>query len=261
MKTSLTGGELSVLKEKKLIVFDLDGTLAESKSGMDSQMAGLMRRLLNEKMVAVISGGRYEQFERQFLKSLKCPKSFYARLFLFPTSSTSFYRYLNGWKKVYAENLTSAEKRKILSAFKGVFAKVRYAEPSRTYGVVIEDRETQITFSALGQKAPVGEKKKWHEKNNRLRLRMMNILKKSLPEFEVRVGGLTSIDVTRKGIDKAYGIRQIEKHLGVSRKEMLFVGDALYPGGNDYAAVKTGVDWVQVSGPGETKKVIQKIIR
>ena len=60
MKTSLTGGELSVLKEKKLIVFDLDGTLAESKSGMDSQMAGLMRRLLNEKMVAVISGGRYE---------------------------------------------------------------------------------------------------------------------------------------------------------------------------------------------------------
>ena len=74
-------------------------------------------------------------------------------------------------------------------------------------------------------------------------------MQKELPAFEVRRGGLTSIDVTQKGIDKAYGVRQIEKVLKIPIKEMVFIGDALYPGGNDAAAKKTGVQTIATKRP------------
>ena len=47
---------------KKLIVFDLDGTLAESKSSVDSEMSALLYDLLAVVKVAVISGGDWPQF-------------------------------------------------------------------------------------------------------------------------------------------------------------------------------------------------------
>ncbi len=248
------------LREKELIVFDLDGTLAESKSAMDAEMASLLQDLLEQKKVAVISGGRFSQFQKQFLGSLHCPPALLERLFLFPTSSTTFYRFQDGkWKQVYAENLTDGEKQKIRRAFAEAFRATSYQQPAKVYGEVIEDRGTQITFSALGQEAPVAAKKKWNSEHD-VRDKLMEVLRSRLPEFEVRSGGLTSIDVTRKGIDKAYGIRQIVRHTGIPLERMLFVGDAIYPGGNDYAAVRTGIDYVRVAGPEETKAFIRAIL-
>jgi len=244
----------------KLVVFDLDGTLAPSKSHIDSIMAKLLSQLLTVAKVAVISGGRYSQFQEQFLSRLTIASNLKHNLFLFPTTATSFFRYRVGWRKVYAHNLTLREKQKIKRAFHEVFGANNYSQPTHHYGQIIEDRDTQITFSALGQKAPVSAKEKWNKKYNSLRLVLRRELQKLLPEFEVRSGGLTSIDVTKKGIDKTYGIRQIEKHLKIPRSVMLFVGDAIYIGGNDYAAVKTGVRYLKVDSPKETKKFIQAFV-
>lgn len=55
---------------KKLIVFDLDGTLAESKSSLDAEMSRLLYDLLAIVKVAVISGGDWPQFEKQFVANL-----------------------------------------------------------------------------------------------------------------------------------------------------------------------------------------------
>ena len=90
---------------------------------------------------------------------------------------------------------------------------------------------------------------------------MIEILKEYIPEFEIRTGGTTSIDVTRKGIDKAYGIMQMEKHLGIPRKEMVFVGDDLGPGGNDAPVIATGVEIIEVTGPEHTKRIIRSMIK
>lgn len=262
---------------KKLIVFDMDGTLTPSKSPMKKDMVRLLAKLLEKIPVAVIGGGRYEQFRRQFVGKARFKKKLLKKLFLFPTSSTAFYRWRNGstkltaggWKKVYAYELSRDVKKKIFKAFREVFGETGYKRPDKVYGKVIENRGTQITFSAVGQgvvdvlgaKRGVRIKEDWKKKNNKLRLRMAKLLAKKLPDLEVRVGGLTSIDVTKKGIDKAYGIRQIEKVLRVKIKDMLFVGDAIFPGGNDYAVVRTGVDYILVSGPAETKKFIQFLIK
>ena len=247
------------LSKKDLIVFDLDGTLTESKAPMKSDMARTLARLLREKKVAVIGGGSYEQFRKQFIGHLDIPQEELKKIFLFPTTSTSFYRYHRGWKKIYRKVLSSGEKRKIMSAFTLAFQKTGYRHPAKRWGKVIEDRGSQITFSALGQKAPVKAKEAWNKKCD-VRPPLMKIMQKQLPGFEVRRGGLTSIDVTHKGIDKAYGIRQIKKVLSIPIQKMIFIGDALYPGGNDYAAKRTGVQCIAVRGPADTKKIIKKIL-
>lgn len=257
------------LTNKKLIIFDLDGTLTESKAPMDARTSALLNRLLLKKKVAVIGGGKYEQFQRQFLAKLKAPKSLLKNLFLFPTTSTSFYRSSGGkWKLVYSDYFSPAQKKKIIRAFQIAFKKNDYVEPKKAYGKIIEDRGSQITFSAIGQDAPkspkeyeiyLEAKKRWNREND-IRPQMMKTMKKYLPEFEVKSGGLTSIDVTKKGIDKAYGVRQIKRALGIQIKDMVFIGDALYLGGNDYAARKTGVRCIQVSGPKETHKIVKALL-
>src|SRR3989344_5440016 len=222
-------------KEAKLVIFDLDGTLTESKSDMDVEMAGLLEKLLEKKMIAVIGGGKYELFQKQLLARLNLPEELLKNLFLFPTTATSFYKYDAGnWRQVYALSFSEEEKKKIFDAFEKVFAELNY-HPEDVYWKVVEDRGSEITFSALGQNAPIDLKTEWKEEDAELKLKIVEILQKYLPDMEVRVAVFTSIDITRKGIDKEYGIRQVEKYLGISIKDMLFVGDSLFSGGNDSA--------------------------
>jgi len=254
-------------KNKKLIVFDLDGTLVETKSSLDLEMARLLGQLLEQKQVAVISGTKYEIFRENFVDKLKCSKELFRNLFLFPVTAASFYRHNGEWEKVYSEELSEKEKLEIKNAFKNAFEEIGYKEPEKVYGEIIEDRGAQITFSALGQdvvkvlgKEGVGLKKKWRDENQELKLKLVEALQKYLPNLEVRAAGYTSIDVTRKGIDKEYGIRQIKKHLGIPFSEMLFVGDALFKGGNDYPVFGIGVDCIGVNGPEDVKKIIKFLI-
>lgn len=249
------------LQDKKVIVFDLDGTLTKSKKNLDAAMAGLLCQLLDKKVVAVIGGAAFGQFQNQFLSFLKCQSETFKILFLFPTSGASFYRWEDkGWQKVYEEKLTANEKNKIEKAFQRALEEILYKHPSKVYGEIMEDRGSQITFSALGQEAPLKAKKQWSKTSDR-RQEIKKALEHFLPEFEVRLGGLTSIDVTRRGIDKAYGIRQIVKYLKVRKDDLLFVGDALYEGGNDFPVKKEGVETVTVTGPAETKKLVKFILK
>ena len=253
-------------RKKELVVFDLDGTLAKSKAVMDLEMSRLFAELLAVKKVAVIGGGKYGLFKTQLIVPLRqCPHKLLANLFLFPTTSTAFYRYDHGWKNVYTLDLSVRERERIKKAFHEVMKEAGYMPPEKVYGKVIEDRGTQITFSALGQEivARLGEKEgvrlkeKWRKENTAIKLKMAKMLAERLPEFEVHAAGFTSIDVTQKGIDKAYGVRQIEKYLRVPIRQMLFVGDALFRGGNDYAAKRERRSLCSVRGPEDTKGIIK----
>lgn len=251
-------------KFKKLIIFDLDGTLAYSKARMDEEMAlSLVGLLKANKMVAIISGGKYAQFQKQILPvfvDVGVGEEF-KNLFLFPTCGAAFYKY-NGenWNQVYAENLFTYEKNKIKDAFQVVFSKLNYQHPKKVYGEILEDRGTQITFSALGQQAPLKLKEAW-DPDSAKRLKIIMALAPLLPEFDLAVGGTTSIDVLHKGINKAYGIKKMEEHLGIAKIKMLFIGDKVFPGGNDYPAKEAGVECIQVTNPEETKKQIAVILK
>ena len=123
---------------------------------------------------------------------------------------------------------------------------------------MIEDRGTQITFSALGQQAPIELKDAYKGSSADRRWEIVGRLKEYLSEFEIKVPGKSSIDVTMKGIDKGYGVGEMEKHLGIDVHKMIFVGDALYEGGNDEPVKRTGIETIAVEGPEDTKKVIRE---
>lgn len=242
---------------KTLIVFDLDGTLAKSKSALDDEMAQLLGRLLSVVKVAIISGGDYPQFEAQVLGRLPSGSNL-ANLSILPTSGTKFFQYRDGWQKLYSDDLSDADKKKIESALEQAVAQSGF-QPEQSWGERIEDRGTQITYSALGQQAPLEEKSKW-DPDFAKRKKIQAILEKTLPEFSVRLGGTTSIDVTRPGIDKAYGIHKLRDVLGIPISQMIFVGDAIFPGGNDYPALQAGAESIAVRDPDETKRVVETII-
>ena len=242
---------------KKLIVFDLDGTLAPSKSSLAPQTAGLLRDLLGMMKVAVISGGAWAQFEKQLLTDL--PKgSLLANVSLLPTCGTKFFEYDGRWTELYSEDLSTEQKKKIVDSLDKAAEQAGY-RAKKVWGEVIEDRGSQVTYSALGQQAPLSEKEKWDADFSK-RKKITAILENLIPEFSVRMGGATSIDVTKPGIDKAYGIGKLRDTLHLSLKEMIYIGDALFPGGNDYPAEEAGVASIPVKGPDDTNVAIKTIL-
>jgi HAD superfamily hydrolase (TIGR01484 family) len=242
---------------KRLIVFDLDGTIAPSKSAIDTEMATLLNKLIAIIKVAIISGGNWQQFENQVLANLPANGA-WTNLSLLPTSGTQFYTFNEDWKQLYAENFTSEEKAKIIAALNAAI-KATGLVVDKTWGQQIEDRGSQITFSALGQQAPLEEKSKWDPDSTKRKL-IKAILDNTIPEFSVNIGGTTSIDITKPGINKAYGIKKLRDILGITINDMIFVGDAIYPGGNDYPAKEAGALSIEVRDPHETKRVIETII-
>lgn len=253
---------------KKLIAFDLDGTLAPSKSFLPDRMAELMGQLLEQFQVCVISGGKFGQFETQLLKGLQVAPTSLEKLHIMPTCGTQYYTYdiaTKDWRQVYAENFTDQEKDKIVTALEQGIDKLGLRE-SKTYGETIEDRGSQITFSALGQDivAELGDegvelKEAWDpdsSKKNKLR----NYVADIIPEFEVRVGGGTSIDITKPGIDKAYGMHKLMSMLELSKDDILFLGDRLQEGGNDYPVKTMGIDSIEVSSWEDTALALTAIL-
>ena len=243
---------------KKLIVFDLDGTLATSKQAIDEEMARLFVELLDIRSVAVISGGDWLQFERQLLGQLKLRNTF-NKLFLLPTSGAKFYRFDRAWAQIYADTFTDDERQRVTAELDKAVSDSGLAGVN-VWGDQIEDRGSQITFSALGQQAPPNAKAAW-DPDIRKRSALKAMLDLALPDFAVRIGGSTSVDITRPGIDKAYGIRKLAGISGFGLPEMLFVGDALYPGGNDAPVRDAGVATIAVNDISETKLVIETIIK
>jgi HAD superfamily hydrolase (TIGR01484 family) len=241
---------------KKLVIFDLDGTLTKSKSPIEPAIASLISKLLVNKKVAVISGGGYPQFQTQFISMLPTASENYGNLLLLPTSGTRLYVWKESWQEQYAENLSEKEKEKIMTALNGILNSPAYEKPAVVYGEVVEDRGSQITFSALGQKAPVELKYAW-DPTRAKREHIASLLTPKIPGFDVRVGGASSVDITRKGVNKAYGILKLEQYLNIPIDDIVFVGDSLFYGGNDYPAKTTGVDCISVKGPEETQALIQ----
>ncbi len=244
----------------KAIIFDLDDTLSESKVPITSDMAKLIAELLNKTILAVITGEKLEQLHHQVTEELP-PSAELRNLYLFPTSGAEMFAYHDqAWAKVYEEDLDPKEIDRIETAIEqgaidsGV---IDFSLPS--YGERIETRGTQVTISALGQEAPIAEKRRWDPTSEKKR-KLQEAIKVLLPDFDVKIGGATSIDVTKPGIDKAYGVQQLAKELHVPLSAMLYVGDRLTQGGNDEVITKIDIPTHAVKGPLDTASFIKTLL-
>ncbi|MDO4791551.1 MAG: HAD-IIB family hydrolase [Buchananella hordeovulneris] len=243
----------------KLVAFDLDDTLAPSKQALPAPMGAALQRLLDVVEVCIISGGQIGQFEAQVLSNLELTEDQAKRLHLMPTCGTRYYTWDGaGFGLRYAHDLTAEESQEARRTVEEQARRLGLWE-EKPWGDILEDRGSQITFSALGQEAPLEAKKTWDptgEKKEKLRAAVAELL----PSLEVRSGGSTSVDITKKGVDKAYGMKRLAQETGIDLDSMLFVGDRLDEGGNDYPVKVLGVDCVAVEGWEETVEVVNAFV-
>jgi HAD superfamily hydrolase (TIGR01484 family) len=210
----------------------------------------------------VISGGWMPQFEKQFLANFKCPEENLKRLYLMPTSGAIMYSRSDEetWEKRYEHLIPEEDVAKISDAFDDVLTRVSFDMPEKgEWGEQFENRITQISYSALGQQAPIEEKEKWDNDDTK-KAEIVELLAPMLPNYAVKSGGTTTIDITLKGVDKGFGMEQFLQETGYTKENTLFTGDRLYEGGNDYAVIRTGVDTCEVENPADMLHKLSKFV-
>lgn len=241
-----------------LIAFDLDDTLAPSKSPLPAEISQMLVDLLAVRPVCIISGGQFEQFSTQVIAQLPDSPAL-ANLHLMPTCGTRYDAYVDGaWVQQYSNDLDPALRERALVALEAE-AKKLGLWATETWGPILEDRGSQITFSALGQQAPVDAKKAWDPDGSK-RAALRDAVAPHVPELDVHAGGSTSIDITPQGIDKAYGLSQLAEILHLDFASILFVGDRLEPGGNDYPVKRLGVQTHAVDGWPDTLAFVTELL-
>ncbi len=244
----------------EIFIFDLDQTIAESKQPITPRIADMITQLLTFSRVAIASGGRFEQLYTQVAGQLPNIANL-EKLYFLPTSGASLYHYhAMKWHIVYEKRLTSTEVVHITKVIEQAVGITHVIAPdTKLYGIQIEFRNTQISFSALGQEAPLEQKRMWDPTREKRETLCSSIIS-LLPEYEVHIGGMTTIDITQKGIDKAYGIERLSEFLSIPVSHMLYIGDELQDGGNDEAVLRTHAHTHKVTGPDDTYSFIMDMI-
>jgi hypothetical protein len=241
----------------KAVVFDLDDTLAPSKQPVAPAMGAALCSLLQRVPVCIISGGLFRQIRVQVLDRLPATEGLLARLYVMPTCGTRSYARRDGaWNLLHTEDLATEQVDRIRQVLETSARSLGLWQPTG-WGDLIEDRGGQVTFSALGQAAPTEAKSAWDPDGGK-RAGLLALAAAGLPDFEVRSGGTTSVDVTRAGVDKAHGIRRLLDLLDADVHQLLFVGDRLDQDGNDRPVLGMGVPCVAVSGWQDTLAVISR---
>lgn len=242
------------------IGFDLDTTLAKSKTPMTADMAAAFAELTHHIPCAVVSGGKYHLFTNQILAMIG-DMADRDNLHLMPTSGTRYYAWDGSeWRCQYAHDLSPEDRdAAIESLTRHAKEQGLWLPDDRIWGDRLEDRGSQITFSALGQLAPVDAKEAW-DPDRAKKNRLAAAVAADLPQLTVRSGGSTSVDVVAKGIDKAYAMCQLSSILDVPVSRIAFIGDRMDPDGNDYPAAVAGAYAIRVSCPDDTLEAIRRLI-
>jgi len=241
------------------VIFDLDDTLAESFRTPSPEILEGLQKLLERMPVAIMTGTGFQRMEDRFLPVLAAhPRS--DCLYIFPTSSAQAYVHESGaWKQLYDLALTESERARIKAVVIETVNGTEGLKGVSHYGEQLVDRGAQIAYTHVGIDAPTEVKASW-DKDGSKRTLLWKALKEKLPGFEILMGGVTTIDITRKEVNKSYGVKWLSERLAIPPQEMLYVGDALYPGGNDEVVIATGIQIRSVSGPAETEKIIDELI-
>ena len=246
------------MKCPRAVLFDLDDTLAESFKAPTPEMIERLKRLLELRPIAIVTAAGYQRLETLFLEHLAGHPRL-SDFYIFPNSATQCYIW-NGslWEREYDEELTESERAQIASAMRAAAAETDVLD--ERYEPQVIDRGAQVAFAFLGLEAPLEAKKAWDPDLSK-RTRLLAAISKRIPQLDSRIGGMTTIDVTKHGINKSYGVRWLSERLKIPASEMLFIGDALYEGGNDAVVIPTGIQTRSVADPAETLTVIDELLK
>ncbi len=252
---------------KKVLAFDVDQTLNVAKMPIPDEIAELLVKCLDHYEICPISGQKYEQFLIQIVNRLEdagvTPEQL-SHLHLFVAQGTQYYRYnvsKKDWDQVYNYPLTDEQVAKITETIEKAAKELGYWEEDKLADgdEIIENRLSQVTFSALGQKAGTEAKYAW-DPDHKKREAIVKRCKELAPEFEYEIGGTTSINAITPGMNKVFGMTHLMEELKVEKPEILYFGDMTQPGGNDYPVVQMGIDTITVRSHEDTAYALRGIL-
>ncbi|MBQ8985017.1 HAD-IIB family hydrolase [Candidatus Saccharibacteria bacterium] len=250
---------------KKVLAFDIDQTLNVAKTPIPDEIADLLKNLLHYFEICPISGQKFDQFLIQIVNRLDNPTpEELSHLHLFVAQGTQYYRFnieKNDWELVYSFPLTDEQVTKISETIEKSAKELGFWEEDKLApgDEIIENRLSQVTFSALGQKASTEDKYKW-DPDCKKREKIVAKCKEYAPEFDYEIGGTTSINAITPGMNKEFGMTHLLEELKVEKKDILYFGDMTQPGGNDYPVVQMGIDTITVRSHEDTAFALKGIL-
>jgi len=248
---------------KRILAFDIDQTLNIAKTPINDEIADLLVKCLDHFEICPISGQKFDQFLIQIVNRLKNPTpEQLSHLHLFVAQGTQYYRYENGdWKQVYNYPLTDEQVTKISQTIEQAARELNFWEEDKLKpgDEIIENRLSQVTFSALGQHAGTEEKYAW-DPDCKKREKIVARCKELAPEFDYEIGGTTSINAITPGMNKAFGMKHLLEELGAKKEDVLYFGDMTQPGGNDYPIIEMGIDTITVRNHEDTAFALKGIL-
>lgn len=240
---------------KKVFAFDIDNTLTQSRGQLTEDHAKILETVLETRSIAILTGGSYDHINEQVLSVLSgfCPKE---KIIVFPSSGATCIALDHTGKPTqhYSYTLTSKEVESIVSALRRILGTEHATDAEFTS--CLDMRGSSVTYSGCGQHASLDEKKAY-DPDRRRRTAYQVSLQKLLPDFEISIGGLTSLDITKKGISKFFALQKLTQDFSFSSDDILFFGDAVFPGGNDASVPAHGIDTVAVASPLDTFHILE----
>ena len=250
---------------KKVLAFDIDQTLNIAKTPINDEIAELLVKCLTHFEICPISGQKFDQFMVQIVNRLPNPTpELLNHLHLFVAQGTQYYRFdlsKKDWIQVYNYPLTDEQVAKITNTIETSAKELGFWEEDKLQpgDEIIENRLSQVTFSALGQKAGTDEKYAW-DPDCKKREAICARAKELAPEFEYEIGGTTSINAITPGMNKVFGMTHLLEELNVKKEDILYFGDMTQPGGNDYPVVQMGIDTITVRNHEDTAYALKGIL-
>lgn len=220
--------------QKKLISFDLDGTITQHKTPITPQNRAVLDKLSKRYRLVMVGGGGCERI--------------YHQMGDYPIDILGNYsmqesHIVNGRFQIVRD-----EKVKVDTAFfnkKCDYLRKKYGY-THYYGKSVEFHESgMVTFGLLGTKAPAAEKLNFDTDKSKRRA-MLPEVKKIFKNYAVFIGGTTSFDFAEKQYNKYTAVMKYAREHGYTKDQILFVGDDLGDGGNDSQMRLGGMDYIQV---------------
>ncbi len=217
----------------KHFFFDLDNTLTPSKSLIEPAHVPILKKLCERADVTVVSGHGEQDIRKHLRPELE-----------------SMYHVLgqNGNRAVtkdgnvlWNHSLTKKQKEATLALIADIRRELNYKVKDEND--IVEDRDSQIAFSLIGHHEDKAKKDAFDPDFAKRRAVLENLeqsgtLKKlNDAGVEVRIGGTTNLDFFQFGKNKGYNVGVFIEKMGWKKDDCLYIGDALFPGGNDDTVV------------------------
>lgn len=214
----------------KHFFFDLDNTLTRSKSHIEPAHADTLRALMEHADVIVVSG----HGERDIRAHLEDLTGYHVL-----GQNGNFAQKADG--TILWERKLSPEQVEAIHAFIKK-ARAHLALEVRDENDIVEDRGCQVAYSLIGHHEDIEKKEAFdpeHAKRKKLLEDLSEDVQKLAQEahIEIKIGGTTVLDFIDKGKNKGYNITEFIHALGWEKQECIYVGDALFPSGNDETVI------------------------